>query len=139
MSQRRSIHVAGVSHVNPIPSACRRGPFLVSGGISGNAADGALPAELEAQCVNMFENVRRVLEAAGARPEDVIKMTVWMKDRGARAAVNRQWVAMFPDPASRPARHTFEYQAFAAPMQIQCDILAVIEPDPIAAPAQHAG
>jgi len=35
MEKRRSINVAGASHTNPIPSASRRGPFVVSGAISG--------------------------------------------------------------------------------------------------------
>ena len=34
MEKRRSIEVSGVKHVNPIPSASRRGPFVVSGAIS---------------------------------------------------------------------------------------------------------
>ena len=36
MEKRRSINVPGASHVNPIPSASRRGPFVVSGAISGS-------------------------------------------------------------------------------------------------------
>ena len=35
MERRRSIDVAGAKHVNPIPSASRRGPFVLSGAISG--------------------------------------------------------------------------------------------------------
>ena len=35
MEKRQSIDVPGARHVNPIPSACRRGPFVVTGAISG--------------------------------------------------------------------------------------------------------
>ena len=74
----------------------------------------------------MFENVRRVMAAAGGTPDDIVKMTVWITDRSLREIMNRHWVAMFPDPQSRPARHTLTSHDFAAPMQIQCDLMAVM-------------
>ena len=39
MEKRRSIEVAGVKHLNPIPAASRKGPFVVSGAISGADID----------------------------------------------------------------------------------------------------
>lgn len=127
MDKRRSIEVAGVKHVNPILSACRRGPFVASGAISGaDPATGKVPEDLDAQCRQMFENVRSVIAAAGGSPEDIIKMNVWISDRKLRETMNRYWVEMFPDPHSRPARHTSSHGDFTPPMQIQCDIIAVI-------------
>jgi enamine deaminase RidA (YjgF/YER057c/UK114 family) len=127
MEKRRSIEVGGVKHVNPIPSASRKGPFVVSGAISGaDPATGKVLAELDAQCRQMFDNVRQVMAAAGGAPEDIIKMTVWIADRSMRETMNRYWVEMFPDPHSRPARHTVAQSDFTPPMQIQCDLLAVI-------------
>jgi 2-iminobutanoate/2-iminopropanoate deaminase len=127
MDKRRSIEVSGVKHLNPIPAASRRGPFVVSGAISGaDPASGTVPADLDAQCRQMFDNVRRLIEAAGGTPDDIIKMTVWIADRALRPTLNRYWVEMFPDPHSRPARHTVAHADFTAPMQIQCDLLAVI-------------
>ena len=65
MEQRRSIDVAGAKHVNPIPSASRRGPFVASGAISGaDPETGKVPDDLDEQCRLMFENVRRVMAAA---------------------------------------------------------------------------
>lgn len=128
MDKRRSIDVAGAKHVNPIPSACRRGPFVVSGAISGaDPETDQVPADLDGQCRAMFANVRRVIEAAGGAPEDIVKMTVWITDRSLRPILNEHWVEMFPDPQSRPARHTMTAHDLAAPMQIQCDLMAVIE------------
>jgi 2-iminobutanoate/2-iminopropanoate deaminase len=128
MEKRRSIDVAGAKHVNPIPSASRRGPFVVSGAISGTDPEtGKIPADLDEQCRLMFENVRRVMAAAGGSPDDIVKMTVWITDRSLREIMNRHWVAMFPDPHSRPARHTLTSRDFAAPMQIQCDLMAVLD------------
>jgi len=127
MDKRRSIEVGGVKHQNPIPSACRKGPFVVSGAISGaDPETGKVPADLDAQCRQMFQNMRRVVEAAGGSPEDIVKMNVWISDRALRPTLNRYWVEMFPDPHSRPARHTIAHSDFTPPMQIQCDLLAVI-------------
>jgi 2-iminobutanoate/2-iminopropanoate deaminase len=128
MEKRRSIEVPGIKHVNPIPAACRRGPFVTTGAISGaDPATGKVPEDLDAQCRQMFENVRRLITAAGGTPEDIIKMTVWISDRKLRETMNRYWVEMFPDPHSRPARHTVASADFTPPMQIQCDLFAVID------------
>src|SRR6202008_613919 len=119
MDKRRSIDVAGAKHVNPIPSASRRGPFVVSGAISGtDPATGKVPTDLDEQC--------RVMAAAGGSPDDIVKMTVWITDRSLREIMNRHWVVMFPDASSRPARHTLTSRDFTAPMQIQCDLMAVL-------------
>lgn len=127
MEKRRSIEVSGVKHQNPIPSASRKGPFVVSGAISGaDPETGKVPADLDAQCRQMFQNVRRVIEAAGGTTEDIVKMNVWISDRKSRETMNRYWVEMFSDPHSRPARHTIAHADFTPPMQIQCDLLAVI-------------
>ena len=127
MDKRRSIDVAGAKHVNPIPSASRRGPFVASGAISGaDPETGKVPDDLDEQCRLMFENVRRVMAAAGGSPDDIIKMTVWITDRSLRPILNKHWIEIFPDPHSRPARHTVTSADFTAPMQIQCDLLAVL-------------
>ena len=127
MEQRRSIDVAGAKHVNPIPSASRRGPFVASGAISGaDSETGKVPDDLDEQSRLMFENVRRVMAAAGGSPDDIVKMTVWITDRTLRPILNKHWIEIFPDPHSRPARHTVTSADFTAPMQIQCDLLAVL-------------
>jgi 2-iminobutanoate/2-iminopropanoate deaminase len=127
MDKRRSIEVSGVKHQNPIPAASRKGPFVTSGAISpADIATGKVPEDLDAQCAAMFANVRRLIEAAGGTPDDIIKMTVWIADRALRPTLNKHWVEMFPDPHSRPARHTVTSGDLAPPMQVQCDLLAVI-------------
>ncbi len=108
MSKRTSIEVKGLEHVNPIPNASRIGPFVVSGGIFGKDPEtGKVPDGIDAQCQQMFVNVGKVLAAAGAKPDDIIKMSFWLKDMAHRPHMNKHWVEMFPDDHSRPARHTF--------------------------------
>ena len=109
MGKRTSIYVEGFGHKNPIPPAAKIGNLMFSGSIQGtDPGTRKLGASLEEQCALMFANVRRIVEGGGGSIDDIIKMTVWMVDRSQpqRDALNAEWVKMFPDPASRPARHT---------------------------------
>ena len=128
MSRRRSIEIEGFGHGGtPIPAASRVGNMIASGGIAGvDSATGKIAGALEAQVVAMFANVKRIVEAGGGSTEDIIKMTIWVHDRAARAVIDPHWVKMFPDAKSRPARHTLVYQ-LPDPMLVQCDFLAVLE------------
>lgn len=127
MTRRVSIEVPGFAHDAPIPAASRIGPFLISSAISGKELyTGKFPEGIEAQCRQMFATVRLVLEAAGASPGDIVKMTVWMKDRSQREVLNKHWLDMFPDPHSRPARHTFAAPDLGGSMLIQCEVFAIL-------------
>ncbi|GAA1872050.1 hypothetical protein GCM10009836_61190 [Pseudonocardia ailaonensis] len=123
-----SIDVPGLGHGGmPIPTGCRVGPLLVSGGIGGtDPATGVMPADGPDQVLGIFENVRRFLKAAGATEADVAKMTFFVVDRSLREHINTSWVEMFPDEGRRPARHTLVAQ-LAAPMVVQCEVLAYVE------------
>jgi len=128
MSKRKSIYIEGFQHVNPIPNACRLGNFLVSGVINGvDPATGKVPPTIEEQCAFMFGHMRRIVEAGGGTTDDIIKMTVWMKDRSQRQPLNREWLKMFPDEQTRPSRHTMQGHMEGATL-IQCDFMAVIDP-----------
>ncbi len=126
MSKRISLYSKGFSHKNPIPSASRIGNLLVSGVIIGRDPDtGDLPESLADQCTCMFRQIRLVMEAAGASLDDIIKVTVWMKDSSDRSALNREWLAMFPDAQTRPARQAMIME-MGGGMLIKCDIMAVL-------------
>jgi 2-iminobutanoate/2-iminopropanoate deaminase len=128
MGRRVSIEVPGFEHDNPLPAACRVGPFLITSGVSGKAPwTGKYPEGIDAQCEQMFATLRQILEIAGGSPEDVVKINVWLKDRSQRANLNKGWLEMFPDPHSRPARHTFQANDLPGEMLVQCEVFAVIE------------
>ena len=128
MSTRRSIEVPGFHHAGlPIPAASRVGNIVVTGGIHGmDPETGKLPDDVSEQGALMFANLKRILSAAGASLDDVVKMTFWVKIPEARPVINQGWLAAFPDPASRPARHTLQNDHMPANMVVQCDALAVI-------------
>ena len=127
MSRRRSFEVPGLRHENPIPMGCIIGPFMMTSGIFGMEPETRrTPTDIEDQCKLMFENIRRVMEGAGGSVDDIIKMVVWAKDKSFKEAVNKEWLKMFPDEHSRPARHTMLYQGFSGNTLIQCEIVAVL-------------
>lgn len=128
--RRKSISVPGLGHDDqPIPTAVTIsgaiGGLLVTGGISGvDPETGEMPKDVADEVAQAFANLRAVLAAAECTPDDVAKITVFTTDRSIREYVNREWVAMFPDPGSRPARHTLTQQL--AGMRVQLDCLAVL-------------
>ena len=129
MSKRISIHVEGIRHDNPIPSASKIGRFVASGSIFGNdpTMGGKFVEGAEAQVAMMFSNLRRTVEASGGTPENILKLEVWVKEPITRKLVNQQWLAMFPDEHSRPARQTFVDPSLAGAVLVQCSFWAVLD------------
>jgi len=125
LSQRKSIDLRGFAHRNPIPAACRLGPLLMSGSIMPRHADGTSPVTLDEQCALMFRYVREIMEQAGGTTDHIVKVNVAMKDASDREVLNKHWVMMFPEAATRPARHT-ETKELAGGLLVQCDIVAMI-------------
>jgi 2-iminobutanoate/2-iminopropanoate deaminase len=127
MKKRQSINGSRARHENPIPNACRIGNIVMSSVIGGsNPGTRELPTTLEQQVANVFSYIRHDVEAAGGTVDDIIKITFWVKDPvKQRAALNDEWVKMFPDAASRPSRHTQHLPADSSAM-VQADFIAVL-------------
>jgi enamine deaminase RidA (YjgF/YER057c/UK114 family) len=79
---------------------------------------------VEEQCAQMFRTVKDIVETAGGTTANILKMTIWLRDPGNRDALNQEWVKMFPEPESRPARHTFPLTGGGDAL-VQCDVTAV--------------
>ena len=123
----RSIEVPGASHNAPIPAGARVGPVLCTSAISGkDAATGLLPPDAATQAELAFANLKALLQAGGATLSDVVKLTVYIKENSVRDALNDQWLACFPDPHDRPARHTLVYDLQHG-MWLQLEAMAVIQ------------
>lgn len=125
MSKRKSVNIPGFKHVNPIPNACMIGNLLMSGLVVGvDSETNKLPPDLKRQCLNMFSHVRSIVEAGGCTMNDIIKITIWLKDPADRTFLNEQWLKLFPDPETRPARQALPHLG-AGDALILCDIVAV--------------
>lgn len=124
MPKRQSIYVDAYGHKNPIPAACRIGDTLISGIVFGlDPATGEVAPTLERQCALMFDHVRTIVEAGGGSTDDIVKITVWLKDRSQREPLNRVWLDMFPDPANRPVRQAMQAELTDGKL-VQCDFIA---------------
>lgn len=122
----RSIDVPGLAHKVPIPLGARVANVLCSSAIAGkDPATGKLGADAAEQARLAFENTGRFLAAGGATPADVVKLTVYVKDESVREHLNPHWLALWPDPQERPARHVVVHDLQHG-MLVQLEILAVI-------------
>lgn len=140
-SSQTSIHSdAAPAPVGAYPHARRVGDLLFLSGVGprtpgsnaipGNVhdADGRLVAyDIQAQCRQVFANVRAVLEAAGARWEDLVDVTVFLTDMQRDfAAYNRVYAEHFTDPATAPCRTTLGITALPTPIAVELKCVAAL-------------
>jgi 2-aminomuconate deaminase len=139
--------VSGTVHAAAAPKAVGRYPharrvgdllFLsgigprdpASNGVPGNVVDaeGRLVAyDIVAQCHSVFANVRAVLEASGARWEDLVDVTVYLTDMARDfAAYNAVWAEYFPDVETAPCRTTLGITALPTPIAIELKCVATL-------------
>ena len=124
--------------VGAYPHARRVGNLLFLSGIGprdpstnviiGNVynADGHLISyDIEAQCRAAFANVRTILEASGARWEDLVDVTVFLTDMVHDfAAYNRVYAEYFTD--AQPCRTTLGITALPTPIAIELKCVAAL-------------
>ncbi|RAP57582.1 RidA family protein [Oleiagrimonas sp. MCCC 1A03011] len=122
--------------VGAYPHARRVGDLLFLSGVGprrpddnaipGNEydADGKLIAyDIEAQCKQVFANVRAVLEASGARWEDLVDVTVFLTDMARDfAAYNRLYAEYFEGVDA--CRTTLGIDALPTPIAIELKCIA---------------
>jgi 2-aminomuconate deaminase len=127
--------------VGAYPHARRVGNLLFLSGIgprdpatndiAGNEyfADGRVRRyDIEAQARAVFANVRAVLEASGARWEDLVDVTVYLTDMARDfKAYNAVWAEHFPDPATAPCRTTLGITALPTPIAIELKCVAALK------------
>ena len=125
--RRRSIEVTGVSHgAAPIPMGARVGNTLYSSGIPGiDPATGKVAADAASQARFAFDHMRSLLAEGGASLQDVVRMTVYLKNNSAREHIIAEWLKCFPDPHDRPARHTLMYDLQNG-MLLQLEVIAIV-------------
>ena len=99
--------------------------------IAGNEyfADGRVRKyDIAAQTKAVFGNVRAVLEASGARWEDLVDVTVYLTDMARDfKAYNAVWGEHFPDVDSAPCRTTLGITALPTPIAIELKCVAVLK------------
>jgi 2-aminomuconate deaminase len=122
--------------VGPYPHARRVGDLLFLSGIGPRArgttaipgvtqdATGAVVArDFDVQARAVFDNVRAVLDAAGARWDDIVDVTVFLTDMQADfPTFNRLYAEHFA--TNRPTRTTVEVGALPTPISVELKVVA---------------
>jgi len=122
--------------VGAYPHACRVGDLLFLSGVGprdaatnaiiGNVydANGRLVSyDIEAQCRAVFANVRTILQASGARWEDLVDVTVFLTDIARDfAAYNRIYSEYFT--TAQPCRTTLGISALPTAIAIELKCIA---------------
>ena len=96
-----------------------------SGQLPIDPASGTLvEGDIRRQVEQVFDNLRAVLEAAGSKLENVVKITVYLKDMGDFQAFNDAYGAFFAsDP---PARVVIEAARLPKNAPLEMDAIAVV-------------
>ncbi|SLN52443.1 RidA family protein [Roseisalinus antarcticus] len=89
----------------PLTPVVRAGDYVfISGQVPFDADGNIVPGGIQAETRAVLDNLRACLDMAGCGLEDVIKTTVWLRDRDDFAAFNEVYGAAFShNPPARSA------------------------------------
>jgi enamine deaminase RidA (YjgF/YER057c/UK114 family) len=85
-----------------------------------------MPESLDDQIANLFVHMGSALKEAGGGWEHVAKVAFYSNDPDSRGKINPLWTEKFPEPDSRPSRHTHITPDGGRP-RVTCDFIAYIE------------
>ena len=98
-------------------------------GVTLDAARNIVSYDIETQCRAVFENVRLVLEDAGASWNDIVDVTVFLTDMKSDFAIyNKLYAEYFAGEGKpNPTRTTVEVRALPPPIAIELKVIANLE------------
>jgi 2-iminobutanoate/2-iminopropanoate deaminase len=112
--------------IGPYSQAIQAGNFLfLSGQIPLDPKTGELvKGDIRQQTQQVLENIKGVLESQKLGMEDVVKVTIFLKDIGNFNQVNEVYATYFP--SSPPARSTVEVAKLPRDADIEIEAIGVI-------------
>lgn len=112
--------------IGPYSQAIQAGNFLfLSGQIPIDPKTGeSVKGDIRQQTRQVLENIKGVLESQKLGMEDVIKVTIFLKDIGNFNQVNEAYATYFP--SSPPARSTVEVAKLPRDADIEIEAIALI-------------
>jgi 2-iminobutanoate/2-iminopropanoate deaminase len=112
--------------IGPYSQAIQAGDFLfLSGQIPLDPKTGELvKGDIQQQTQQVLENLNGVLESQKLGMEDVVKVTIFLKDIGNFNQVNEVYALYFP--SSPPARSTVEVTRLPRDAEIEIEAIALI-------------
>lgn len=114
--------------IGPYSQAIRSGNMLfISGQIAINPETNELETdELEAETHRVMNNLKAVLEAAGASFEHVVKCSIFLSDMNNFAAVNKIY-AKYVSEKTPPARETVQVSVLPKNVNVEISAIAVLD------------
>ncbi|PYK09390.1 MAG: 2-aminomuconate deaminase [Verrucomicrobia bacterium] len=97
-------------------------------GVTLDSVGNVVSYDIETQCRAVFENVRLVLEDAGATWQDIVDVTVFLTNMKKDFPIyNRLYAEYFAGPGKpNPTRTTIEVGALPTPIAIELKVIAAI-------------
>jgi 2-aminomuconate deaminase len=97
-------------------------------GVTLDSAGNVISYDIETQCRAVFENVRLVLEDAGAAWQDIVDVTVFLTNmKKDFTAYNRLYAEYFAGTGKpNPTRTTIEVGALPTPIAIELKVIAAV-------------
>jgi 2-aminomuconate deaminase len=94
-------------------------------GVTLDAKGNVVDYDIVAQCRSVFDNVKTVIEDAGASWNDIVDVTVFLTDMNDFAAYNRVYAEYFAGEGKpNPTRTTVEVTALPTQIAIELKVLA---------------
>ncbi len=115
-----TLYLSGIGPRDPLTNAIAGNEYFADGRVR--------KYDIEAQARAVFANVRAVLDASGARWDDLVDVTVYLTDMTRDfKAYNAVWAEHFPDAAAAPCRTTLGITALPTPIAIELKCVAQLK------------
>ena len=109
--------------VGPYSQALAAGPFVfLSGQIALDAAGQLVEGDIVVQTVQVIQNLKAVLAAAGLTLKDVVKTTVYLADLADLKEMTPTYAEFSPEPP--PARTTIQVAGLPRGAAVEIDAIA---------------
>lgn len=111
--------------IGPYSQAVQAGEFIfLSGQIPIDPSTGEIiRGDIRQQTQRVLENLKAILESQGLGMEDVVKVTIFLKDLTHFSEVNEVYGTYFP--ASAPARTTVEISRLPKDCELEIEAIAL--------------
>lgn len=111
--------------IGPYSQAVQTGNLIfVSGQLPIDAETGSMPEDIKAQTARSIENIKAILDEAGATLDNVVKTTVLLADMSLFGAMNEVYAEYFK--AVYPARAAFAVKELPKKALVEIEAVAEI-------------
>ena len=100
------------------------GFLFTSGQLPIHPITGEVPSSIEEQTVQVLDNLKAIIEAAGTTMDNVVKCTVYIQNMSDFAVINQIYSTYFPN--NPPARACVEISKIAKNALVEIDAIAVV-------------